>query len=140
MFLRTGDDVTHTRDHWAGRAHWAGGRRQVTLHATFADTPLAEATASLRAALASMPGLETLVRTQRDAVDRHLGPRGWRPFWPHVSLAYSSAVLPVDRIVDALAEPVADAAAVTVVPTVALVAQACDGATYRWRVLREASR
>ena len=64
MFLRTGDDVTHTRDHWAGRAHWAGGRRQVTLHATFADTPLAEA----------------------------------------------------------------------------LVAQACDGATYRWRVLREASR
>ena len=31
-------------------------------------------------------------------------------------------------------------AAVTVVPTVALVAQACDGATYRWRVLREASR
>jgi 2'-5' RNA ligase len=84
--------------------------------------------------------LETLVRTQRDAVDRHLGPRGWRPFWPHVSLAYSSAVLPVDRIVDALAEPVADAAAVTVVPTVALVAQACDGATYRWRVLREASR
>ena len=107
MFLRTGDDVTHTRDHWAGRAHWAGGRRQVTLHATFADTPLAEATASLRAALASMPGLD---------------------------------VVPVDRIVDALAEPVADAAAVTVVPTVALVAQACDGATYRWRVLREASR
>lgn len=52
--------MTHTKDHWAGRTHWASGRRQLTFHLTFEGTPLATATAPLRAALASVGGLDVV--------------------------------------------------------------------------------
>lgn len=205
MFLRTGDGVTHTRDHWAGRTHWAGGRRQLTFHLTFEDTGLAAATAPLRAALEPLGGLDVVrgrwlhltltalgfadevdpdavsavadevfdglgptgqlafdtvlvgeegvllcprpaawldavVRTQRAAVDRHLGTREWAPFWPHTSLAYANARVPADSVVDALAAvlegPMREVSEIVVEPGVALVSQTCTDHTYTWEELR----
>ena len=60
MFLRTGDNVTHTKDHWADRPQWAGGRRQLTFHLTFAGSGLDGATAGLRAALEALPALDVV--------------------------------------------------------------------------------
>lgn len=206
MFLRTGDGVTHTTNHWADRDQWAGGRRQLTLHLTFAGTGLADATAGLRAALEPLVdvvppewlhltmtplgftdevdrdvagavaddvftawadrrpahpelALDTvlvgsegvllcgpvpawlgdLVRLQRETVDRHLGAREWRDFWPHASLGYFNAAVPVEQVAAALADPAREASGVVVEPTLSLLELTCRDHLYAWTVLRDDS-
>lgn len=201
MFWCIGDGLTHTRDHWADRPQWRGGRRQLTFHLTFDGSGLAEATAALREGVAGLAAvdevpptwlhltmtalgftdevdpdaagavaedafsgsgaggdlsfdtllvgaegpllcprpagwLDEAVRVQRDAVDRHLGGREWRDFWPHVSLGYANAAVPIGVVADALG-PVAEATPpVTVRPAVALVEQTCVDHLYSWREIR----
>ena len=208
MFWHLGDGLTHTRDHWAARSDWAGGRRQFTFHLLFDGTGLAEATGSIRDACASVPAfdpvppawlhltltplgftdavgsdaagavadevaagldpvaarrdhlgelvfdtlllgaegpllcprptarLDEVVRLQRDAVDRHLGARGWRAFLPHVSVAYANAVIPLESTADVVGPAAEATAPISVRPRMALVEQGIIDRAYRWRVVR----
>ena len=200
MYWHKGDGLTHTRNHWADRTEWAGGRRQLTFHLVFGPD-LTAATTLLRERVADLPAMDAVpapwlhltmtalgftdevdpdaadgvadevfgglrpadelsfdtlllgaegpllcpqpsawldeaVRVQREAVDRHLGVRSWRPFRPHVSLAYANDAVPIGDVADALAAPAEATEPFTVRPTLALLEQECSERVYRWRVLR----
>lgn len=73
------------------------------------------------------------VAAHRAAIDETLGPRDWRPLWPHVSLAYCQGEPPADQVLEALATVVEGREAITVLrPTPSRVRLRRDESGYRW--------
>lgn len=87
---------------------------------------------------ATPPWLAALNRTQRQAVDRTLGPRRWGNFAPHVTLAYCNSVGDPRDVVDALSPVLADKGdTLTATPTLTLMRLGRDRQLYEWDVIRQ---
>lgn len=82
--------------------------------------------------------LTDLDQLQRAAIDRVLGERDWADLWPHLSLGYANATMPIGPLIESLT-PAFQALPATIdaTPTLTLMRLRRRERLYCWEVLRQ---